>query len=110
MIYTNNGHCCFFPRGHAEVVVVRSSLGDAVDGNHLRLAWVVSAWPRSPRSMEREGTGRALTGRGEQLLQLKLEKPEKGTEEEMEGHLAGSCLLLQARKSLPLWVRKGPSS
>ncbi|KAM6264767.1 uncharacterized protein M6G45_005851 [Spheniscus humboldti] len=39
-----------------------------------------------------------------ELLRLKLERPEKGKEEEIEGHLAGSCLPLQARESLPLRV------
>ncbi|KAM9591504.1 uncharacterized protein ACIBXB_006307 [Morphnus guianensis] len=34
---------------------------------------------------EHKGTGRALTGCGQELLRLKLERPEKGREEEMEG-------------------------
>ncbi|KAM6266479.1 uncharacterized protein M6G45_003982 isoform 1-T1 [Spheniscus humboldti] len=38
-------------RGRAEDAVFHSSLGDAVDCTHLRLAWVVSARPRSPRSV-----------------------------------------------------------
>jgi len=44
------------------------------------------------------------------VARLKLESPEKAEEEEeMEGHLAGSCLALQERESLPLCVRKAPS-
>ena len=46
---------------------------------------------------------------GQELPQLKLERPQKGKEEETEGHLARSCLPLQARESLLLWVRKDPS-
>ncbi|CAM9738476.1 unnamed protein product, partial [Bubo scandiacus] len=34
--------------GHAEVVDIHSSPGDAADCNHLGLAYVVSAWPCSP--------------------------------------------------------------
>ncbi|KAK4807304.1 hypothetical protein QYF61_006365 [Mycteria americana] len=41
---------------------------------------------------------------GQELLRLKLERPEKGKEEEIEGRPAGSCLPLQARESLPLRV------
>ncbi|KAM9655400.1 uncharacterized protein ACIBXB_008355 [Morphnus guianensis] len=52
--------------------------------------------------------GAALTGCGQELL--KLERPQKGKEEETEGRLAGSCLPLQARESLPLRVWKDPSS
>ncbi|XP_040975190.1 uncharacterized protein LOC115333957 isoform X2 [Aquila chrysaetos chrysaetos] len=59
---------------------------------------------------EHKGTGGALTGCGQELLRLKLERPEKGREEEMEGRPAGSCLPLQARESLPLRVWKDPSS
>ncbi|XP_040977797.1 tRNA (guanine-N(7)-)-methyltransferase-like isoform X2 [Aquila chrysaetos chrysaetos] len=57
---------------------------------------------------ERRGTGGALTGCGQELV--KLERPQKGKEEETEGRLAGSCLPLQARESLPLRVWKDPSS
>ncbi|KAM9610615.1 uncharacterized protein ACIBXB_022306 [Morphnus guianensis] len=56
---------------------------------------------------ERGGTGGALPGCGQKLL--KLERLQKGKEEETEGRLAGSCLLLQARESLPLQVWKDPS-
>ncbi|KAM9630151.1 uncharacterized protein ACIBXB_016692 [Morphnus guianensis] len=59
---------------------------------------------------EHGGTGRALTSCGQELLRLKLERPEKGREEEMEGRPASSCLPLQARESLPLHVWKDPSS
>ncbi|KAM9600797.1 uncharacterized protein ACIBXB_004041 [Morphnus guianensis] len=55
---------------------------------------------------ERRGTGGALTGCGQKLL--KLERLQKG--KEAEGRLAGSCLPLQARETLPLCVRKDPSS
>ncbi|KAM9655395.1 uncharacterized protein ACIBXB_008349 isoform 2-T2 [Morphnus guianensis] len=57
---------------------------------------------------ERGGTGGALTGCGQKLL--KLERLQKGKEEETEGRLAGSCLPLQARESLPLRVWEDPSS
>jgi len=57
-----------------------------------------------------KGTGRVLTGCRQELSQLKLERTEKGEEKEIKGHLAGSCLLLQARESVLLWVRKYPSS
>ncbi len=44
---------------------------------------------------------RALTACGEELLQLKLERPQKGKEEEeTKGQPASSCLPLQARESL----------
>ena len=59
---------------------------------------------------EHKGTGGALTGCGQALLRLKLERPEKGREEEMEGWPASSCPPLQARESLPLRVWKDPSS
>ncbi|KAM9609818.1 uncharacterized protein ACIBXB_000603 [Morphnus guianensis] len=60
-------------------------------------------------AQEHRGTGgAALTGCGQELL--KLERSQKGKEEETEGRLAGSCLLLQARESLPLCVQKDPSS
>ena len=42
----------------------------------------------------RKGRGGALSGCGQELLRLKLDRPEKGEEEEIEGHLAGSCLPL----------------
>ena len=58
----------------------------------------------------RKGAGGALTGCGQELLQLKLERPEKGKEEEIKGLLASSCLPLQARERLSPWVRKDPSS
>ncbi|KAK4805267.1 hypothetical protein QYF61_018308 [Mycteria americana] len=51
-----------------------------------------------------KGTGGALAGCGQELLRLKLERPEKGKEEEIEGWPASICLLLQARESLPLRV------
>ena len=57
---------------------------------------------------EHRGTGGALTGCGRELL--KLERPQKGKEEETAGHLAGSCLPLQARENLPLWVWEDPAS
>jgi len=61
-------------------------------------------------SLRRKGRGRALSGCGQELAWLKLESPEKAEEEkEMEGHLAGRCLALQAGESLPLRVRKAPS-
>ncbi|XP_072731875.1 uncharacterized protein [Ciconia boyciana] len=53
----------------------------------------------------REGTGGALAGCGQELPRLKLERPEKGKEEDVEGQPAGSCLPLQARESLPLRVK-----
>ncbi|XP_072726716.1 uncharacterized protein [Ciconia boyciana] len=58
----------------------------------------------------RKGTGGALAGCGRELPRLKLERPEKAKEEEIEGRPASSCLPLQARESLPLRVRKDPSS
>ncbi|XP_075292780.1 uncharacterized protein LOC142363265 isoform X2 [Opisthocomus hoazin] len=50
----------------------------------------------------RKGRGGALSGCGQEVVRLKLECPEKAENEEMEGHLAGSCLALQAGESLPL--------
>ncbi|XP_075292782.1 uncharacterized protein LOC142363265 isoform X4 [Opisthocomus hoazin] len=52
----------------------------------------------------RKGRGGALSGCGQEVVRLKLECPEKAENEEMEGHLAGSCLALQAGESLPLRV------
>jgi len=64
---------------------------------------LLASWGRKER-------GGALSGCGRELAGLKLESPEKAEEEEeMEGHLAGSCLALQAGESLPLRVRKAPS-
>ena len=51
--YGNNGHSFFFPspRGRAEDAGVCFSPGDTVYCTHLRLEWVVSAWPHSPCSV-----------------------------------------------------------
>ncbi|XP_075297827.1 uncharacterized protein LOC142363958 isoform X3 [Opisthocomus hoazin] len=66
--------------------------GQSLPGVTLLVAW------------GQKGTGRVLTGCRQELSQLKLERPEKGEEKEIKGHLAGSCLLLQARESVLLWV------
>ncbi|XP_076207229.1 uncharacterized protein LOC143166601 [Aptenodytes patagonicus] len=47
-------------RGHAEDAIVHSSLGDAVDCTRLRLAWVVSARPCSPRSVRAKRDRRSV--------------------------------------------------
>ncbi|KAM6191731.1 uncharacterized protein WM294_012737 isoform 2-T3 [Sarcoramphus papa] len=51
--YDNNSPCFFFPspRGCAEAAVVRFSPGVAIDCTRLRLAWIVSAGPRSPHGV-----------------------------------------------------------
>ncbi|KAM6233054.1 uncharacterized protein M6G45_014699 [Spheniscus humboldti] len=60
---------CAGRRGCAEDTVVHSSPGDAVDCTHLRLAWVVSARPRSPCSVgvkrDRQSTYWLWTGAAE---------------------------------------------
>lgn len=106
----NNGRCCLLPsaRGHAVSAAVRSSPGmpltAAASGSRgLSLPGLPLLAAR-----ERRGTGGALTGCGRELL--KLERPQEGKEEETEGHLAGSCLPLQARETLPLWAWEDPSS
>ncbi|XP_069666802.1 uncharacterized protein [Haliaeetus albicilla] len=93
--------------GHAVSAVVRSSPGMLLTAAGSGLRGL--SLPGLPLLAAREhrGTGGALTGCGRELL--KLERPQKGKEEETEGHLAGSCLLLQARERLPLPVWKDPS-
>jgi len=58
----------------------------------------------------RKGRGGVLTGCGQELARLKLERPEKAEEDEIEDWLACSCFPLQAGESLPLQVRKDPFS
>ncbi|KAM9605985.1 uncharacterized protein ACIBXB_001957 [Morphnus guianensis] len=82
--------------GHAEDAVVRSSPGDAIDCDGLRLAWAVSAWPPSPHSVgakrDRRSayllwTGAAEAGEARErwrtAKQLELQK-RKGEEKEKE--------------------------
>lgn len=59
----NNGHRFSFlsPGGRAEDMVVRSSPGGATDCTRLSLVWVVSARPRSPRSMGAERDSRSAS-------------------------------------------------
>lgn len=59
----NNGHRFSFPSpgGRAEDMVVCSSPGGATDCTRLGLAWVVSARPRSPRSMGAERDSRSAS-------------------------------------------------
>ena len=75
-------------------VPASGSCGLSLPGLALLMAW------------GRKGTGRALTGCGQELPRLKLDRAEEGEQEEIEGHLAGSCLLLQAGESRPLQLTK----
>ena len=106
----NNGHLCFFPsaRSWAEDAAGCSSPGDAVGCTCLRLVEVVSAWPCSLRSACARGDQGAQPGCGQELLRQELDRPGKGKREVVQGHVASSCLLLQAPKSLPLRMRKDP--
>ncbi|XP_056190356.1 solute carrier family 12 member 2-like [Falco biarmicus] len=94
--------------GWAEDAACCSSPGDAVGCTCLRLVEVVSAWPCSPRSACARGDWGARPGCGQELLRQELDRPGKGKGEVVQGHVASSCLLLQAPKSLPLRMGKDP--
>ncbi|XP_069667906.1 uncharacterized protein [Haliaeetus albicilla] len=90
-------------RGCAEGMAVCSSPGMSLTapasgscGRSLPGLPLLTAWGR-------KGTGRALAGHGQELLQLKLERPEKVKDDEMEGPPASSCLPPRAGESQPLW-------
>ncbi|XP_075028199.1 uncharacterized protein LOC142092285 isoform X1 [Calonectris borealis] len=78
--YGNIGRCFFFPsfRGCTEDAVVCSCLGDAVDGTASGLRGLSLPGLAFLAASGRKGTGGALTGCGQGLPRLKLERPEKG--------------------------------
>lgn len=104
ILYANNGRCCFFPspRGQTEDAVVCSSPEDAVGCARLKPVWVVSAWALLTSWGKKGQAEHGLTGRGQELPRLKLERPEKGTKEGMEGRwLAAASRFRQERPCRP---------